>query len=50
MSGVVPLESGPVILELGRTKQLGHGREFGRGLELNSASWPWAWLMWARCV
>ena len=50
MSGVVPLESGPIILELGRTKHLGHGLEFDRGLELSSAAWPWVWLMWAPCV
>ena len=47
MSGVVPLESGSVIPELGWTKQLAHGLEFDRGLELNSTAWPWVWLMWA---
>ena len=50
MSGVVSLESGSVILEIGRTKRLGHGLEFSYGLELSLAAWPWAWLMWAPCA
>ena len=40
MLGVVPFESRSVILEIGQTKQLGHGLEFGCRLELSSAVWP----------